>query len=57
MTSEMALKTMRAQSWQRVLGELRALSVTYWNQEVAYDLFQAACDDFIAKVEDTGILE
>lgn len=57
MTNEMLLKTIRAQSWQRVLGELKAISATFWNDHHSYDEFQKACDKLIEAVEDTGLLE
>ena len=54
---EKILSTMRAQSWQRAKGELRAVLETYWDSHVRFREMSDAIQDFVKMVEDRGLAE
>lgn len=61
MTDENILRVLRAQAWERAKGELRAVAATFFGEPSAregqFDAFDAAVNDFVAKVEDEGLAE
>lgn len=51
------LKTLRAMSWERAKGELRAMLNTYWDEPDKFSAMDAELDKFIKQVEENGFHE
>lgn len=49
---ERTLATLRAIAWQHAKGELKAMLVTYYDDEEEYEALRLAIEEFIKQVED-----
>ena len=57
MDANRIVRNMRHMAWERAKGELKSMGHTYWDQEEAFEKFEAALDRFIEEVESNGLHE
>lgn len=56
-TTEMILRTLRAQAWERAKGELEAVAVSFWAEPDQYGKLRDAITKFVTEVEDNSLAE
>lgn len=56
-TTEILLKTLRTQAWERAKGELQSLLQSYWHEPERFQIMQEAVETFIDNVESNGMQE
>lgn len=54
---ERILKSLRGALWEEAKGKLNALEHTYWGEAESLDAFQRVKENFIAEVEDNGLVD
>ena len=55
--TQVILAAMRAQAWERAIGELKSMLVTFYGEKERFETFQIITGLFIADVENKGLNE
>jgi hypothetical protein len=55
--TDMILRSMRMQAWERAKGELRACLSTFFGEEERHRKLDDAVNEFVKRIDDEGLAE